>query len=445
MTTNIKFGPGLTVLGMPESLDFDLSLQLQEVSYPEESRVRQLAFTRVTQVFEAYSTQENQVTVASPLPVELTPPEGFSLSGNFVRRESSAFSTGVLKAKSAYGTRQYQLLSSTGPARAATLKSVDTQLTNTLSLYQEAYTQVANRLLGRTPGYDSQSRFLNGEVISVGTLNVTPNPGFAFADIDWSMVSIARTNATSSALPATLLSPRHAVFALHVDVQIGEYLRFRRPDGSSQVVQVVARRDLIEPAPVGDDIDVGIVAFDQDVTGCAFARLLPDYYPELLPDTRYNNPSAQIGASGVSAELPVIVMAYNTGFEGAGVIIANQGPKAIVAHAVALDYTLSRQVEVYPNYTMTTSPLGAYMRTFYPGDSSSPVFLLAREAGQSTPTPILLCTLFTSGSGGDLAAVAPWLQAAMDSTSDELGVPRYPLLRANLTGYPRATRPSAGV
>lgn len=438
MMTDIKYGPGPKIQGMPTSFDFSVSLSMQEVSYPEETQVLQRTFTRVTQTFEAYSTQENQVTVVSEIPVTLTPPEGFSLSGNILRKESPLAFTGPLRAESAYGSRQYPLLSSNGPARANTLKSVDTQITNTLSLYQEAYTQVASRLVSRTPGYDSQSRFLNGEVISIGTLNVTPNPGFAFADIDWSMVSIARTNATASSLPATLLSPRHAVFAMHVEVQVGEYLRFRRPDGSSQVVQVVARRDLIEPAPVNADIDVGLVAFDQDVTGCAFARLLPDYYPELLPDTRYGNPSAQIGASGVSAEMPVIVMAYNVGLEGSPAIINNQSPKAIVAHAVGLDSGRTRQVGVNPNYGTTTSPLGAYMRTFYGGDSSSPVFLLAREAGQSTPTPILLCALFTAGSGGDLAAVAPWLQAAMDSTSDELGAPRYQLLRADLSGYPRS-------
>lgn len=437
MSVTIRSGPGPIISGQPASLDFTVNISLAEQQYPAESVTKRLNFTRVTNYFDAYTALENVFTVVSPVPVSVTVSEGFTLTGGVVRKVSGAVSLGQLQVKSAYGTREYQLNPSTGTWRFGAFLRSDTEILNPSSLYAEARFQLESRLSGRTPGLASQSQFLSGETISIPSLVVQENPDFAFRDIDWSMVSIARTGAGGSGLPCVLLSPRHATIALHVGGYVGDSFRFRRPDGSSQVVQIVARRELKLQEGPGPEVDIAVVAFDADVTGCAHAKIMPVGYEELLADTNYRG-------EGGGAVLWTLARAYNTGigvaFPQNNVQINNECPKFIVQVVDRIATQVTSQTEFRGEPQLSYGSLAGFMRGLYPGDSGSPIFILAREAGRSTPTPILLATVFTSGSGGDLAFNATWVQDAMNAISDELSIPRYPLLRADLSNYPRAAR-----
>lgn len=428
----IIHGAGAQIVGQPASNDFSIVIERLAQSYPAETVVQNLSKTTVTETYAAYSTSEDVVTVTSTLPVTLATTSGFAMNGSVVRKIGNSEANCTLSARSAYGQREFVLAPNGGLGSLSNRTSCEVTVNDPNSIYAEAFNQIQTRLSGKTPGYPAQSQYANGAVTTLAGFNVAENAGFAFGDIDWSMISMASTGLPNMQYPIMLLSPRHAIYARHVG-STRQFL-FRRPNGTTQTVGVVSRQEVRDPEYPSKTLDISVCLLDQDVTGCAFTKVPPANYLSVLADVRNTQPAP------LRARIPVIARLANTGYSGTPTYINNNAPK-FIPHFVS-DLRSSPQsgamVEVdssIAGYTGAFASLAPFCRYAYGGDSSSPVFLLVREDGASQPTPVMLFSHYGVSGGGDVGYAAAWIQQTMDALSDAASVSRYSLQRAQLNRY----------
>lgn len=428
----IIHGTGSRIVGQPAGDDFSLTIQRLPQSYPAESSTQVLSKTTVAVEYAAYNTNEDVVTVTSSLPVTLSTTPGFEMHGNVVRRMGNTEVNCTLAAQSKYGRREYVLAPNGNPGAMNSSVSCTVTINDPGSIYAEAINQIMSRLGGESPGYPAQSQFLNGAVTAIAGFSVANNADFAFNDIDWSMISMASSGLPDMRFPIMLLSPRHAIYANHVGSN--RQFLFRRPNGTTQTVGTLGRQEVRDPAVPGKTLDIAVCLLDQDVTGCAFTKLPPVNYLEVLADIRNT-----LGTP-LKARIPVIVRMANAGQGLDTPHINNDSPKFIphlvrdirqgasTGAMVEVDSAISTHLGVY-------AALAPFSRYAYGGDSSSPAFLLVREDGSTQATPVMLFAHYGSTSGGDVGHAAPYIQQAMDALSDAAGVARHPLQRAQLNRY----------
>lgn len=428
----IIHGTGSRVVGQPASDDFSLTIQRLPQSYPAETSTQVLSKTTVIDNYAGYSTNEDVVTVTSTLPVTLSTTPGFEMHGNVVRRTGNTEANCTLAAQSKYGRREYELAPNGNPGSQNSRLSCTVTINDPGSIYAEALNQITSRLGAASPGYPAQSQFLNGAVTTIAGFSVANNADFAFNDIDWSMISMASSGLPDMRFPIMLLSPRHAIYAKHVG-STRQFL-FRRPNGTTQTVGTLGRQEVRDPAVPGKTLDIAVCLLDQDVTGCAFTKLPPANYLDVLADIRNTLPGP------LKARIPVIVRMANDGQGLDTPHINNDSPKFIPHLVQDIRKGASTGAMVEVDQSIGTI-LGAYAvlepfsRYAYGGDSSSPAFLLVREDGAVQAAPIMLFSHYSASGGGDVGYAALWIQQAMDSLSDAHSVARHTLQRAQLNRY----------
>ena len=206
------------------------------------------------------------------------------------------------------------------------------------------------------------------------------------ADLD--LTCISPWNSTGGITRAgTLISPRHLVWANHYSIPNGATIRF--VDASNNVVT----RTVVNSQRIGtSDLRVGVL--DSDVTGCGFAKALPDDWANYLP----NN----------GAKIPCLAL--------------DQQEKAIVTDLYAI---------VSDIYTMFQVPTDATRLEFYEklisGDSGNPAFLVIDGE-------LVILTVWTWGGPGLGFSVTAY-KAAIEAAMVALGGGYTTLTEIDLSGF----------
>lgn len=304
---------------------------------------------------------------------------------------------------------------------------------------------------GVTPGSAAQDLYQDGGTYhNVDGPVATRNPYRVMPDLDFSGVSISRAEAGGSpGTPATLISPRHAICAQHTEIHIGTNVWFHRSNGTMQKVVVVGR---IDPG-----MDLSVLMFDQDVTGCEIYKALPSNWAEYLPGSTHDVLQGFAMGGATNAVLPVVARSVNTGVyppntQAPGCDnnpIDTLSPKirvawvfAIGAHDIAgigkKGTLLSNGVLGYgglPNHI-----LNKFWQMAYGGDSGSPWMLLVPDGSSRGFTPALLGTHYSAGMGPQLAEMHQGINDAMAAMSAAQGEARqFTLGSVDLSAYNKYT------
>lgn len=454
MGLKIKSAPGAkSVKGMPPELDTRVTVEAEPYTYPLELLpLQDRPDFIVDRQYEAYSTTGEvgiKLTGSPPgLKVELLPgadpskPDivGARLTPDLhVQAVSQPFHRA--RVQTDYGTREYSFQSNpSGRLESYLTHKSFTPKPGTLAA--EVIGNVKYYLPAAGASNETSHQFLDGGNFGVGNVVAQDNPNFTFKDIDWSGISVTRTG-SGYGLPFMLVSPRHAVFAGHVDEStVGDQVVFRRPDGSTQTVTVLARVETPVFGPSSnEDPDLAVVYFDQPVTGCSIFKIPPPDWDLYLPSMR---PWDTRGSSGNMPLIPMIVRCANsgegeTGPSGRQVLTWNS-PKFLVSMAEQSLKGSQYKRLIFREAIPKDPQFDAHWRSMYGGDSSSPFFMLVRENVSSPPTPVLVSTLHAITLG---IAFGPffgdyheWLQGQMDAMCTANGdTTTYQLQTVNLSRF----------
>jgi len=206
------------------------------------------------------------------------------------------------------------------------------------------------------------------------------------ADLD--LTCISPWNSTGANTRAgTLISPRHLVWAQHYSIPNGATIRF--VDASNNVVT----RTVVNSQRIGTtDLRIGVL--DSDVTGCTFAKVLPDDWATYIPTN--------------GLEIPCLAL--------------DQQEKALVTDLYRV---------VSGGGTAFQVPTDATRLTFYesliPGDSGNPAFLIINGE-------LVILTVWEFGGAGRGSSVTA-NKAAIEAAMVALGGTYTTLTAIDLSGF----------
>jgi hypothetical protein len=218
------------------------------------------------------------------------------------------------------------------------------------------------------------------------------NPNCWAADLD--LTCISPWNSSGGVrMAGTLISPRHIIFAAHYQIAVGATVRF--VDGSNNVVSrtltaIVNLSNNVDHLP---DFVIGLL--DSNVTGCGFAKVLPDDWADYLPN------------SGI--KIPALAL--------------DQEEKALVTDT----WYLSEPVGGIAFQVPTSEVRLSFYEAIIPGDSGNPAFFIINDE----LVILAVWTLGGPGAGFAVHAFVPQIEAAMVS----LGGGYNTLTRINLSGF----------
>ena len=441
MAIKIKPGGSRKVKGMPANKGFSVSFVPTPRSYPAQVLETPLKDCTISTTFSAYETQTEPDVVVSGntkgLSMRLLPWPGQPrvtaiLRGNQLVRTGipSEESRAHLEVTTEYGSRRYlHDYLSKPPEEPAMLSAIGTSTVEFSqgTLAQECFETCWELFEGVAPGKASNSQFLDGGNYGISSFNVQANPNFLGAELDFSGVSVGRSGENSPWLPFTLIGPRHAVFAAHIDGStVGDQVLFRRPNGTTQTVTILAESRFPQVVVNGQNqqVDLALVYLSEAVTGCATYKVLPADWERYLPcmDPKRDYPYLPV-------TLPSIVRAFNPGTTTPGaatsnLYIDNDSPKLLFKGKTSLGLDAGWGMTTGNILTAPPWPeFAAHWRALYPGDSSSPEFLLVREQAEQAPTMVLIGALYaiTAGFGGIYTdSLTPLVSARFDWVNQKM-------------------------
>lgn len=450
----IKIKPGGTrkIKGMPPEKGFSVSFVPTPVTWPQgQFEVDLRDSTLVIQIGEYSTTTEPRVELSGNLKglsMQLLPWDNtFArptaiLQGQQLRRYGDAASQPAwahLEVKTEYGAKRYRHQYESRPEGEQTL-ALNLQTFDAVykpgSLAYETAACAVELFAGATAGKAANSLFLDGGTYTLEGFSVQANPNFLAPQLDFSGVSVARSGNNSPWLPFTLISPRHAVFGAHIDgATVGDQVLFRRPDGSTQTVTILgeARKPAFMSGSTPVEIDLGIVYLSAPVTGCATYKVLPKDWERYLPSADPRRPFP-----GLEVQLQSIVRAFNTGTQTEGaatsnLYIDNDSPKLLVHPITSLGVDSATGMMIGEIFSgPKIQSLKPHWRGLYPGDSSSPSYLLVREnEDDEAPTMVLIGALYaiSAGFGGiyfdsltpHVSGHFDWVEGVMNSLAAAQG------------------------
>jgi len=433
MSITFKTGPGaLTMKGMDPSKGFSAEFvptpySYPAVQYPEPLKDGLLNFSR-----GAYQTTTEPTLVLSGnlkgfelqlLPWGDTPdPPTFRLLPDYHFQRLGVVATSVrahVEVRTEYGAKRFRYdftSAAPGEPQESNVTEVGAPEYEEGSLARECLDNCMAIFAGSPAGKPYNSQFLDGGVYSVDGTVVQDNPSFVGAEVDLTGVSIARSGNTSPWLPYTLVTPRHAIFGSHIDNEVvGDQVLFRRANGITQVVSILAvqRYPLVPVNGNDSETDLAVVYLSAPVTGCKAYKVLPSDWERYLPSQDPRRPEL------AAAQLPAVTRAFNTGYENSAapegnLFINNDCPKLIVQAVEWLGNDASLGMTSMSILGRMKWPeLLPHFRGVYPGDSSSPTFLLVREQEGGPLEPVFLSALYavTSIFGITSNAIAPLVSA----------------------------------
>jgi hypothetical protein len=480
MSINIEYGgSSAKVVGMPASKDFSITAAPDVYTY-EESFLHYIRpdFEITYTSHEVTTTHELKVTFSGDLTglrdIKFIPTEN---DVNGATENLMLLNDGHIYCPNGLASFQIQADNVYGrrTSEVYTINTVAVEVppfhSSTLSMQSKKYTagSLGEHLWDTMGKYapsvfspEKINQFLDGGEWtnaagdgSDATVNVTPNPEFAFSMFDWSGISLLQGEVGSVdlwGLPCSLISPRHAIFANHVIVNpVGKWVVFRKKDGSYIRAQIVSSRNFPDyPLQSGGVVktDVAIVYFDRVIENCEFFKLLPSDFEDYVPSFNVIDGNLAINKESLSM-LPVLMRLANNGLEEEANINPWNGPGFWLR---GLSYT--RVVGTSYNAQLVKIPsswgsLANLQRALYPGDSSSPAFFLIEEQVNHQPIPVLLGALYTGGSFGALYKIADWIVDTVQELAIEVGdSPVYQPTFVNLsrfTKYDKNARNTATV
>lgn len=449
----VKFNPdGMKIRGVRGSEDFSVVFTPTPKSYPKQVATfhwRDLVAEETTAAYT--TTTEPTVTVMGSLEglsfeLQGSSAQTFAFEGSHLRKVGPGSPTVDLKVSNRWVAREYShtLTGPTAPDRLEhTVLSKVVFMPGTLA--HEAAHNVRYLLPPEGPSAQKNCQFLDGGQFGVGYVSAQDNPDFYLKDFDWSFVTVARTG-MGWELPFILVSPRHVIWAYHVnEVPLGAQLTFRRPDGSYQTASVESYERI--PGAVGASRDLAVGYLSAPITGVSFPKLLPPNYADYFAtEDEFGTP---YGDRAGRITVPGVARLANTGTgsvdpTGTGrVNIYWNSPKFLACGVSRFSYSPDNHI-VHVSGFPVDPIVYAHARAPYPGDSGSPYFWLIREPGNEKPTPTLVTVLFTMGSGMHLGYWSGWIEEKMRSLAAAQGDnAAYSLLRTDLTGYTKFPKVAA--
>lgn len=420
-----------SILAMPSSQDFGIEFVTAPFTYPPEVHFESYGDVVLKVEVPSYSTNDEpsvfvtgksegaQISVYD----DAASTSRHKLVGNHIQRISGlsgAAADVLVNVKTKYGERVFSNSFSAAVARDD-LESLISQKfeENTAA---ENIVKCVDNLFGATQaGADANCQFYDEGTYSIDSPSVSPNTWFIFGEYDWSGISIARTNAPGPYYPFILVSPRHAVFAAHCDLSpvVGHRVTYRRPDGTTQTVEVVAISRHPQEFSGDKNGDLAVVYFNAPVVGCKIYKTLPKDFLSYLPSVEF------VQQPRVRVALPAILRVVNIGQDPASLIINTNSPKFIRAGVALIsghqDANVSSSTVTF-TYRKTESPaLNSHMRHLYGGDSGSPVFFLIQEKPGVVAENVLVSTVHTPLGGVSTGGTADWLNDRMNAMARSAG------------------------
>lgn len=291
----------------------------------------------------------------------------------------------------------------------------------------------AGRLFGYLPGTLAQhvhslmAGYVAGKTPSDVTLQIftstgQPNPNRIAQEVDMSWQEVYHGQGQGAG-PCSLITPRHALYASHFGVgSLGAYdanLRkdvtstFRRQDGTLQTVKAIRVQDL------GDDLSVAY--FDQDVTGCTFAKVATATDLATKCPLLHNLDAASYYSLPAFATL---------GRESAGL---SAGRKMVIS-SVGRAYLSGQNYRLDLGRQMNPPDILPWFRGAQNNDSGSSVFIPVIEPGNTVPTAVMLTAFHGATQGPDYARRISEINLALNTLA---GTPMgtYSIGVANLSAF----------
>lgn len=289
------------------------------------------------------------------------------------------------------------------------------------SLAEHCYSQMTALVSGLSPEAATQT-FWSSNNGNVASPNATMNAGL-FAPFDFSGVSCCSTGRSDESRPATLISPRHALQAAHWTSAVGDYLAFKLPGGTYQIVQVSAIEVISSFAAGGD---LALLYLSADVTGAAYYSVMPEgwdmqYAPCLWFWNEDTHEDFQV--YGVpQIRLPIIRKAmHNNDGAWASWLQIDEILQHTAGGVPALDYNsiFGTELLLFPGWGASDT---------IPGDSTSPSWLIINGE------PVLVSCQSSTSQTGNISEFVDVINAAMNSMA---GTPQgtYVLQHPDLTSF----------
>lgn len=142
------------------------------------------------------------------------------------------------------------------------------------TLGEHVYNQILGLISGLTPHLDSTQKYWlsnNGDIDAPAAVR---NTGCFVAPLGLFGMTCMKGTWNAGQAPLTLVTSRHALSANHFGAVIGERVVFQREDGTFQEVTVQSKNKI-------DGSDIGIIYFDEPVTGIPVFKVMPADFEKL--------------------------------------------------------------------------------------------------------------------------------------------------------------------
>lgn len=269
---------------------------------------------------------------------------------------------------------------------------------------------------GHTPGRETQEYMLTTNR-QIDTPDVTISDHAFISQFDFSGVSVMGQPAAGiqeDEYPATLVTPRHALIAAHVSTgAIGKKFAFRRTNGAYQTVTVADRWE-------HPDVDVAVIIFNADVTGCAIYKTMPENW--------ITNYAPSVDFAGHIAALPTIRKAQHLSS------VQKWVSAIVINHVISGSAVNGRLVNVPVSDIIAPAEISRSwgIDEAIGGDSAGPSFF------QIEGELVFLTSQWATIASMDFAKYTTTINTAMNALATAIGDPNagtYALSHPDLIGF----------
>lgn len=415
---NITFSPsGVNLLGMTHDDDFEF--RVTETPTGSSGSVSFFDFedgqSEITEVIGAANTfklDASSVSAnASPVSFQSLTPNECTVDefGHVSKGESSVGGVCTIKATNAYGTRIFSrdmIVNGSSFVAKMTAYKPGTLAAHVKDVIYGIYSGKPDPFLMDLHIHELDRRHWRAN-------RVAPN-----IDMSWQSVDAS----DGSAFPCSLISPRHALCAAHAGFFVGRQYVFLKPDGS--VVLSTAKRQW------NGGSDLGLIYFDQPVTGCANAKLAPNIKTKTSLGRFVGGQPANVHGYAI----PALVTFMNDFFIPQELWL---GRKLMATELVDTDTWKTPNDPMLVRFSPHFAPGSPYPSKQFArvGDSGSAVFIPVIEPGGTNPVCVLISACHGTHVGPDYSASVAEINSAMNAIKDSDDTTVYAVQLADLSAF----------